>query len=69
MIYTIVAIAIYAIRGHVLWLPGLCLAMGNASGAWIGTHFTIKKGEGFIRIMFNLAVIILALKLLLMNNQ
>jgi uncharacterized membrane protein YfcA len=64
MVYTVVAIAIYASRGHVLWIPGLCLAAGNSSGAWLGTHMTIKKGERFIRIVFNIAVIALAIRLL-----
>jgi uncharacterized membrane protein YfcA len=62
--YTVVALAIYAGRGHVLWFPGICLAAGNASGAWIGTHFAIKKGERLIRWVFNIALVALVVKLL-----
>jgi len=62
--YTVVAIVVYAAKGHVLWIPGICLALGNSSGAWIGTHVAIKKGQRFIQIVFNIAVIGLVLKLL-----
>jgi uncharacterized protein len=63
-VYTLAAIVVYAAKGHVLWIPGICLALGNSTGAWIGTHFAIKKGQRFIRIVFNIAVICLVLKLL-----
>ena len=29
---------------------GLVLAAGNALGAWLGTHFAVKKGEKFTKI-------------------
>lgn len=65
MMCTIISITVYALHGHVLWLPGLCLAVGNSTGAWIGTHYAVKKGEKLIRIVFQIAVVILAVKLLL----
>jgi uncharacterized membrane protein YfcA len=63
-VYTMVAIIVYAAKGHVLWIPGICLALGNSTGAWIGTHFAIKKGQRFIRLVFNIAVVGLVVKLL-----
>ncbi len=68
MVYTVVALTIYATRGHVLWIPGLCLAAGDSAGSWMGTHVAIKKGEHLTRMVFNIAVIALALKLLMINN-
>jgi uncharacterized membrane protein YfcA len=65
MVYTALAIGIFAWHGNVLWLPGLCLACGNSAGAWIGTHYAVKKGEKLIRCVFQLAVVGLALKLLI----
>ena len=62
--YTCVALAIFAVRGHVYWSVGLVLAAGNAIGAWIGTHYAVKKGERLIRVVFTVAVIALAAKLL-----
>jgi len=64
-VYTLAAIVVYAAQGHVLWIPGMCLALGNSTGAWIGTHAAIKKGQRLIRIAFNVAVIALVVKLLL----
>lgn len=64
-VYTLAAIVVYAAQGHVLWIPGICLAVGNSTGAWIGTHVAIKKGQRFIRIVFNIAVLALVVKLLL----
>ncbi len=61
--YTIVALAVFAINGHVEWTIGLLLAIGNATGAWVGTHYTVKKGERLIRIVLNTALLIMAIKL------
>ncbi len=64
-VYTIAAIAIFAARGSVLWTTGLALAAGMALGGWIGSHVAVGRGERFIRIIFNLALVALAAKLLL----
>lgn len=65
--YTIFALAVFAVRGNVAWLPGIYLAAGNAAGGWIGSHIAVKKGERLIRIVFNAALIILAIKLLFLK--
>ena len=64
-IYMIVALAIFAYRGNVVWSAGLFLAVGNATGAWIGTHFAVKKGEGIIKIVLYIALVAMAIKLAL----
>jgi len=64
-VYTIFALAVFAVRGNVAWIPGISLAAGNAAGGWIGSHIAVKKGERLIRIIFNTALMILAIKLLL----
>ncbi|MCH5374984.1 MAG: sulfite exporter TauE/SafE family protein [Planctomycetes bacterium] len=64
-VYTLVALSVFAWQGQVEWLIGLLLAAGNASGAWIGTHFAVKKGERLIRIVLNIALAAMAAKLLL----
>jgi uncharacterized membrane protein YfcA len=63
--YTIFALAVFAVRGNVAWIPGISLAAGNAVGGWVGSHIAVKKGERLIRIVFNTALMILAIKLLL----
>ena len=62
--YTIVALAVFAFRGYVIWLPAIVLAVGTSIGAYISTHLAIKKGQGIIKIIFTIAIIALAIKLL-----
>jgi uncharacterized membrane protein YfcA len=62
---TIVALAIFAAEGKVLWPAAICLGLGNALGGWIGAHVTINKGETFIRIVLNVTLVAMAIKLLM----
>jgi hypothetical protein len=64
-IYTIPALAVFAIQGKVWWLGGLALAVGNATGAWIATRVTITHGERAVRVVFVAAVIAMGFKLVL----
>ena len=63
-IYTLVALAIFADRGLVLWLAGAALAVGTTIGGWIGAHYTIKRGERLIRVVLNAVLVIMAVRLL-----
>lgn len=63
-VYTIAAIAIFAARGSVLWTTGLALAAGMALGGWIGSHVAVGRGERLIRLIFNVALVALAVRLL-----
>ncbi len=64
-VYTIPVLAIFAMRGNVDWLTGILLSVGNAVGGFIGSNVTIDRGEKAIRVVFNLALIAMAIKLLL----
>ncbi len=63
-LYTIPTLLVFVLRGDVIWWMGLVLAAGNALGAWLGTHFAVKKGEKFIRIILLLAMLAMAIKLI-----
>ena len=63
-IYTLVALAIFADKGQVLWLAGASLAVGTTIGGWIGAHFTVKRGERLIRVILNVVLIAMAVRLL-----
>jgi len=63
--YTIVALIVFASRGHVAWYAGLCLAAGNAAGGWIGSHVAVKKGERLIKTILYIVLLAMAAKLLL----
>lgn len=62
---TLAALLIFANQGHVNWLAGIYLAVGNAGGGWLGAHLSIKKGEKLIRIVLNLVLIAMAIKLII----
>ncbi len=64
-IYTLVALAIFADKGQVLWLLGAALAVGTTAGGWIGAHYTVKRGEGLIRVILNMVLVVMAIRLLL----
>ena len=59
--YTI--IALIAFIRYVDWPLGLTLAVGNATGAWIGSHWAVEKGDKWIRIVLIVAVIAFAIGL------
>jgi len=63
-IYTIPALLIFFLTHNVDLKFGLTLAAGNAFGAWWSAKFSVKKGEGLIRIILMVAVFIMSMKLL-----
>ena len=64
LIYTVPAFIIFIATDNVNWLMGIVLAAGNAIGGWWAAKFSVKKGEGFIKIILIIAVLIMAIKLL-----
>lgn len=62
-VYILASFVIFVIHGEVDWLIGGILAVGNAFGAWIGSHFAVSKGDKWIRIILVIAVILMAAKL------
>ena len=64
LIYTVPALIIFALGGKVIWWMGLLLAAGNALGAWLATHFAVKKGEKLIRFVLFAVMLAMAVKLL-----
>ena len=51
--------------GKINWLAGGVLALGNMTGAWLGAHFAVKKGERLIRWILNSVLVVFIVKLLL----
>ena len=63
MVYTLVALAVYAWQTQILWLMGASLALGNATGGWLGARTTISRGEPLIRIVLNIVLVAFIVKL------
>jgi hypothetical protein len=62
--YTIAALFIFAARVEILWLTGLCLALGHSVGGWLGAHISISKGDKLIKRVLNGVLVIIIIKLL-----
>lgn len=62
-IYTAIALAVFIFNGKVDWKLGLTLAVGNSLGAWFASRYSVKKGDGFIRVALLVIVSGMALKL------
>ena len=61
--YTVVALGVFILEGKVNWYLGPTLAVGNACGAWLGSHWAVEKGEKWIKVMLVVAVLAFAVRL------
>lgn len=62
-IYTIAALGIFAYHNQVNYLYGFILAIGNASGGWVASRWSVNKGDRLVKIFLGIMVIIMAIKL------
>ena len=62
---TVVALVVFLSNGQVDWVRGLTLAIGNATGAWIGSHWAVAKGDKWIRRILVVTVIAFSIKLVI----
>jgi uncharacterized membrane protein YfcA len=64
LIFSGVALFVFASKVGIAWQAGAALALGNAVGGWIGAHTTIAKGAPFIKRALIIVLAIMAVKLL-----
>lgn len=62
-VYTIGAVAMFAINDKIDWKYGLILAVGNASGAWLSSRWSVGKGDKMVKIFVVIMICILSVKL------
>ena len=60
----IASLVLFALGGHLLWLLGLCMALGAMAGGWIGSHSALRFGAQLIRPLLVLISLSLTAKLL-----
>lgn len=65
--YTVAALVVFYIDGKIRWEYGLTLAIGNATGAWIGSRWSVGKSDKFIKLILIVMVIGLSIKLWFFN--
>ncbi|EEF58017.1 TSUP family transporter [Pedosphaera parvula] len=54
----------FASAGHIYYLAGLSMGLGQLLGARVGSHMVVRKGTGFIRPIFISMVLAITIKLL-----
>lgn len=64
LVWTPVALAIFAASGKVAWGMGAALAAGNLIGALLGVRLTVLKGHRWVKRVVTVLVIVLAVKLM-----
>ncbi len=62
-IYTIGALIMFYLNDKINWKYGLILSIGNITGAWISSRWSVKKGDGVVRIFLIVMVTLMAIKL------
>ena len=63
LIYTIAAFLTFLISGMVDWEYGIALSIGSAFGAFFTSRYSVKKGEGIIKVVMLVMVFVMAAKL------
>jgi len=64
LIYMSTSLLVFVLSGKVDWLLGFVLAAGNAAGAYLGSAFSVHKGDRWIRAFLVVSVTLMAAKLL-----
>ncbi|GIV59514.1 sulfite exporter TauE/SafE family protein [Rhodocaloribacter litoris] len=64
LLYTLPALAVFAWNGNVDWVLGVSLSAGNALGSWWAARLAVRRGEGVIRLVMILALLLMAARLL-----
>ncbi|MDG1810393.1 MAG: sulfite exporter TauE/SafE family protein [Polaribacter sp.] len=63
IIYMSAALMVFVLNDKVNWKMGLIMAIGTSLGAWFSSRFSVKKGDGFIKLFLVIVVSIMAIKL------
>lgn len=69
LVYTLAALGVFILEGVINWTFGILLAVGNALGGWIGSRWSVAKGDVWIRRVLVVAVVGLAIKLWFFSSK
>ena len=61
--YNLVALGVFLQSGNVDPFLGLTLALGNAAGAWVGSHWAVARGEKWIKTVLVVTSLAFAIRL------
>jgi hypothetical protein len=57
------ALLVFIPQGAPLWATGLLMGGCNVAGGWLGAHTAIRRGSGFVRVVFLVVVAALIVRL------
>lgn len=63
LVFTPVALAMFALAGKVDWGLGLTMAAGNFLGGLLGSHLTVLKGHAWVKRVVLIMILVFAVKL------
>ena len=63
LMFSFVALAVFAAQVKIAWVFGVTLAAGYAIGGWLGANASVKGGETLIKRVFYGALVAMAIKL------
>ena len=63
LIYSSGALILFAFNNAVNWELGSILALGSSIGAWWASRWSVERGEGIIKLILVIAIIMIAAKL------
>ncbi|MCA9753963.1 MAG: sulfite exporter TauE/SafE family protein [Gemmatimonadetes bacterium] len=64
LLFSLVALFVFADSGHVDWIAGVTIGVGNMLGAWLGARSAVKRGPGWIRWIMVVMAVLAAVRLL-----
>lgn len=62
-IYTLAVVILFLFNNVINWQFGLTLAVGTSAGGWLGSYFSVKKGDKWIKALLFVTIIALSVKL------
>lgn len=63
LVYTLAAVVVFAFNDSIHWLYGFILAIGNAIGGWFASRWSVKKGDGLVKLFLIIMVGVMSIKL------
>jgi len=62
-VYTLAVVMVFIYNNLIQWRYGLTLAVGTSLGGWLGSLFSIKKGDKWIKALLLVTIVVLSVKL------